>query len=180
MKRLPVLGLVLAVCVVVAGIAVAQLAQSDVAAHKSCKFCGMDRGMFDYSRMLVEYDDGSQMGACSIHCAAIDMATNIDKTPKSIMVGDFNTKQLIDAEKAFWVVGGNKPGVMSKRGKWAFEKKEDAEHFLKTNQGKLATFEEAMKLAYEDMYEDTKMIRDKRKMKKMKSMEHMEHMEHKM
>ena len=33
-------------------------------------------------------------------------------------------------------------------------------------------FDDAMKAAYEDMYSDTKMIRDKRKMMKMKKMEH--------
>lgn len=69
------------------------------------------------------------------------------------------------------MVGGNKPGVMSRRGKWAFENKSDAEAFIKTNQGKIASFEEAMKMAYEDMYEDTKMIREKRKQKRMKMME---------
>ena len=33
-------------------------------------------------------------------------------------------------------------------------------------------FDEALKSAYEDMYQDTKMIREKRKMKKMKMQEH--------
>jgi len=56
---------------------------------------------------------------------------------------------------------------MSKRAKWAFEKKDQAEKFVKENGGQLATFDEAMKAAYEDMYSDTKMIREKRKMKKM-------------
>jgi hypothetical protein len=43
---------------------------------------------------------------------------------------------------------------------------------MKDNGGKLATFDEAIKLAYEDMYLDTKMIRDKRKMMKKGGMEH--------
>ena len=81
--------------------------------------------------MLVVYDDGTEVGVCSLHCAAIDLAINIDKTPKTIYVGDFNTKKLIDAEQAFWVIGGNKPGVMTKRAKWAFEKKADAEAFIR-------------------------------------------------
>jgi nitrous oxide reductase accessory protein NosL len=98
----------------------------------------------------------------------VDLANNIDKTPKSIKVGDFDSKELIDAEKAYWVLGGEKPGVMSKRGKWAFAKKEDAEAFMKKNGGSAADFEAAMKAAYEDMYGDTKMIRDKRKMNRMK------------
>jgi nitrous oxide reductase accessory protein NosL len=83
------------------------------------------------------------------------------------MVGDYGTKKLIDAEKASWVIGGNKMGVMTKRAKWAFEKKEDAEKFVKENGGKISSFDDAMKATYEDMYADTKMIRERRKMKKM-------------
>jgi copper chaperone NosL len=143
------------------------MAAEDIHKHKACSYCGMDRGMFSHSRMLIEYDDGTSVGVCSIHCAAVDMAVRIDKTPKSIMVADYNSKELIDAGKAFWTIGGNKMGVMTKRAKWAFMNKADAQNFIKKNGGKLATFDEAMKAAYEDMYADTKMIRDKRKMKKM-------------
>ena len=170
MNRRRVVYLAVAVCLIFGGLLVAQT-KEDIDLHKDCKYCGMSRGMFDFSRMLIEYDDGTNAAFCSIHCAAVDLSTNIDKTPKAIKVGDFNSKQLIDAEKAFWVVGGAKPGVMSKRGKWAFEKKEDAESFMKTNQGSMATFEEAMKMAYEDMYDDTRSIRERRKMKRMKMME---------
>jgi copper chaperone NosL len=143
------------------------VAQQDVDKHGSCKYCGMDRKMFAHSRMLLVYDDGSELGTCSLHCVAVDMALNIDKSPKAIQVADYNTKNLIDAEKAVWVIGGEKPGVMSKRAKWAFEKKEDAEKFIKDNGGTPASFDDAVKLAYEDMYQDTKMIREKRKMKRM-------------
>jgi copper chaperone NosL len=101
----------------------------------------------------------------------VDLATNIDKAPKAIRISDYKTKKLINAEKAYWVVGGNKQGVMSRRGKWAFEKKTDADAFLKINMGKRASFEEAVKMAFQDMYDDTKMIRDRRKMKRMKMME---------
>jgi hypothetical protein len=133
----------------------------------------MDRQKFDSSRMMIEYEDGTSIGVCSLHCAAVGLATNIDKTPKAIMVADFGTKGLIDAEKAFWILGGSKPGVMSKRGKWAFEKKENAEAFIKSNGGTLASFDDVIKAAYNDMYEDTKMIREKRKMMKQgQTMEH--------
>jgi len=142
-------------------------AQEDIQKHASCKYCGMDRAKFAFSRMLVTYEDGSQLGTCSIHCLAVELALNIDKTPKTLDVGDYNTTALIDAEKAVWVIGGNKPGVMTKRAKWAFGKKSDAEAFVKAEGGKVATFEDAMKATYEDMYSDTKMIREKRKMKKM-------------
>ncbi len=167
MVRKSIIFLVVAVSLMLAGIAFSQN-RGDVPLHKECKYCGMDRGMFDFTRMLIEYDDGTTVAVCSIHCAAVDLANNIDKMPKSIMVGDFNSKDLIDAEKASWVIGGEKPGVMSKRGKWAFAKKEDAEAFSKKNGGSAADFETAMKAAYEDMYGDTRMIRDKRKMNRMK------------
>ena len=142
-------------------------AQEDIQKQPSCKYCGMDRAKFAHSRMLLEYDDGTAVGTCSIHCLAVDLALNIDKTPKSIQVGDYGTKNLIDAEKAFWVVGGSKMGVMTKRAKWAFEKKEDAQKFLAQYGGQSATFDQAMTAAYEDMYSDIKMIREKRKMRKM-------------
>ena len=144
---------------------------ADIKASASCKYCGMDREKFAHSRMLIEFDDGSTVGTCSLRCVAVDLANNIDKTPVSLKVGDYGTKKLIDAEKAFWVIGGSKPGVMSKNAKWAFATKESAEAFIKENGGKLANFDEAMKAAYMDMYNDTKMIRDKRKQKKMMKQE---------
>jgi copper chaperone NosL len=162
------------VAVLVFGVlAVTVFALDDIKQSPSCKHCGMDRQKFDFSRMLIEYEDGTSIGVCSLHCAAVELAMNIDKTPKAIKVADFTTKNLIDAEKSFWVLGGAKPGVMSKKGKWAFEKKDEAEAFIKTNGGALTSFDDAIKVAYNDMYEDTKMIREKRKMKKAQSMEHM-------
>ena len=164
MKKIYLLMTLVVLSVFLAGVV---LAQDDVKKHPSCKFCGMDREKFAHSRMFIQYDDGSTEGTCSVHCAAIDLVLNLDKTPRAIQVGDYNTKNLIDAEKALWVIGGSKMGVMTKRAKWAFEKKEDAEKFLKENGGKLASFDEALKAAYDDIYEDTKMIRERRKMRKM-------------
>jgi len=159
-------GLTLAIAILF--ISTFAFAQHDVDKHPSCKYCGMDRKMFAHSRMLLVYDDSSELGTCSLHCVAVDMALNIDKMPKTIQVADYNTKNLIDAEKAVWVIGGEKPGVMSKRAKWAFEKKADAEAFIQANKGALADFEAAIKASYEDMYADTQMIRERRKAKRMK------------
>ena len=147
----------------------------DVKKAASCPHCGMDRAKFAHSRMVVDYEEGSSVGTCSLHCTAIDLANSLDKAPKAIKVGDANTKKLLDAEKAFWVVGGSKPGVMTKRGKWAFETQEAALAFAKENGGTAATFEEAMKAAYEDMYADTKMIRERRKERRMKAGQEMKH-----
>jgi nitrous oxide reductase accessory protein NosL len=147
----------------------------DIQQAPSCKYCGMDREMFSHSRMLIEYEDGTATGTCSLHCAAIELSLTIEKTPKTLWVADYAAKKLIDAEKAFWVVGGGKPGVMTKRAKWAFEAKTDAETFIKDNGGSLVSFDEAIKTAYEDMYQDAKMIREKRKMKMNDAMEHHHH-----
>jgi nitrous oxide reductase accessory protein NosL len=146
-------------------------AGDDIADSPSCKYCGMDRQKFDASRMVVAWDDGSSVGTCSLHCAAVELALQIDKTPIAIKVADLGTKKLVDAESAAWVVGGQKQGVMTRRGKWAFADRAAAEAFAKENGGTLATFDEAMKAAYEDMYADTKMIREKRKAKRAQAAE---------
>jgi len=138
----------------------------DTHMYRSCKYCGMDREKFNTSRMLITYDDGTAVGVCSIHCAALEIATMLDKMPQSIMVADMISRRLINAEAAFWVIDSSKPGVMSTRGKWAFTKKDTAETYAGETKGKLATFDEAIKAAFEDMYADTKMIREKRKDKK--------------
>ena len=153
------------------GLLAVAVAADDIQTHPNCKYCGMDRQKFGHSRMYIEYDDGSVLAVCSIHCAAVDLALAIDKTPQVIRVADFNTKKLIEAENAIWVLGGNKMGVMTKRAKWAFETKEGAEKFIEQNGGTPAVFDEAMKASYEDMYADTQMIREKRKMMKMKKTE---------
>lgn len=138
-------------------------AQEDIPAHPACPLCGMDRAKFAHSRVLVVYDDGTTTGTCSIHCAAVDMAANIGKTPRKIMVGDFDTKTLIDAETAIWVIGGSRPGVMTTRAKWAFADEAAALKFISENGGEKATFDDVMKAAFEDMYNDIKMIREKKK-----------------
>ncbi|NTU47735.1 MAG: NosL family protein [Syntrophobacteraceae bacterium] len=148
------------------------MAAEDTQKHPSCKHCGMDREKFAHSRMLIRYDDGTEVGACSIHCVAIDLAGTIDKTPKEVLVADYGTKELIDAEKATWVLGGAKPGVMTARAKWAFLNKEDAERFIRENGGSLASYDQALKAAYEDMRSDSEMVREKRKMKKSQEHKH--------
>ncbi|HSH12620.1 MAG TPA: nitrous oxide reductase accessory protein NosL [Desulfurivibrionaceae bacterium] len=151
------------------GIAVAMDQMPDLTQHASCEYCGMKRQMFAHSRMLIEYSDGSGVGLCSLHCAAIDLANQLDKMPTAIKVGDFNTKELIDAEAAIWVLGGGVKGVMTGRAKWAFADKAAAEKFMAENGGEAVDFEAAVNAAYQDMYQDTRMIRMKRQeMKKMK------------
>ncbi len=146
------------------------LADGDLQKYPSCSYCGMDRTKFAHSRSYIIYDDDTSVGTCSLHCAAIDLSLKIDKIPRTITVGDYNTKKLIDAEKAFWVIGGSKMGVMTKRAKWAFAIQADARSFIKAFGGQAADYSQSIKTAFEDMYEDLVMIRNKRqKMKKKKA-----------
>jgi len=171
MKRLILCGLLVAIFMLT-GIAAYAETMPDIQAHHNCKYCNMDRQTFAHSRMLIEFTDGSSTGLCSIHCAALDLAQSFNKQVKAILVGDYNTKKLINAETAYWVIGGDKPGVMTKVAKWAFADKKDAEAFIKEHGGKIANFDEAMKATFQSMYEDTKMIWAKRaKMKQMKEMQ---------
>ncbi len=55
---------------------------------------------FARSRMVVECEDGSGVGTCSLRCTAVELAVGIDRVPRSIAVGDHDTRELIDAEKA--------------------------------------------------------------------------------
>jgi copper chaperone NosL len=133
----------------------------------TCKYCRMNTAQHPQTRVVIEYDDGTRHELCSIYCAAIDLAINLDKSPKSISVGDYYSKELIDAESAFWVIGGIKTGVMTKRGKWAFLEKKEAENFMSENGGQMAIFDQALQATYEEMYEDSKMIRSRKAIKRM-------------
>ncbi len=123
------------------------IAAGPVEAPPTCKQCRMDRTMFNYSRMLVTYMDGSTAGTCSLNCIITENNKVKGKKIKSIQVADFNSKELIDAKIATWVVGGSKRGVMTGVAKWAFIEKKDAEAFIKQYGGKLATYKEVYEMA---------------------------------
>ena len=136
--------------------------------YDSCVYCGMNLNTFSHSRMVVEYVDGGKVETCSLHCLALEFANAIDRTPQQILVGDYNTKNLIAAEQAVWVVGGDRPGVMTRNPKWAFSDRVSADEFVTHHGGQISSFKEAIEMAYVDMYEDTLRIRKMRKMKMMK------------
>lgn len=146
------------------------LAADKIEAPDSCKQCGMDRTIFAQSRMVVTYTDGSSTGTCSINCVVTDMKES-GKEVASFQVADYNTKKLIDAKTAAWVIGGSKKGVMTRVAKWAFAEKKNAESFIKANGGKLSSFDEALKAAEMDGAE---------RAKGMKPQEHKEHGKHNM
>jgi nitrous oxide reductase accessory protein NosL len=144
--RMFILALTLAVFF---GVAV-QAGQDDIVAHRDCVHCGMDRKAFGYSRMLIRYADDAEVGVCSLNCTVIELNANSGRRVKELLVADRDSRRLIRADEAFWVMGGEKPGVMTKRPKWAFATKEAAESFIRAHGGSLAGWTEALAAARED------------------------------
>ena len=145
-------------------------AESKVEAPDACVKCGMDRTKFGHSRMIVTYEDGTSVGTCSLNCVVTDMKAAKGKTVKSFQVADYNTRKLVDAKTAAWVIGGSKRGVMTPVAKWAFADKKDAAAFIKANGGAAATFDEALKAAEKEQADKGAK----------KQMEHKGHGDHKM
>jgi nitrous oxide reductase accessory protein NosL len=143
---------VIALCLLVFALlgAVGAFAHEDIEHHRSCDQCGMDRKAFAYSRMLILYEDGSQVGVCSLHCAVTELDQHKEKKVKSLLVADRDTRHLIDAEKAVWVLGGKKRGVMTDRAKWAFAATDAAQRFVDAQGGRIIGREEAVAAARED------------------------------
>ncbi len=136
--------------VMLVGTALAAAGNDDIAAHRDCAHCGMDRKVYGYSRMLVEYVDASQVGLCSLHCAVTEMNGQRDKQVKSLQVADRDSHRLIDADKAIWVIGGKKRGVMTQQPKWAFATEAAARAFVTANGGRVIAWPEALKAAQEE------------------------------
>jgi copper chaperone NosL len=132
------------------------LAQSDIDSHRDCANCGMDRKAYGFSRMLIQFEDGTEIGVCSLHCALMEIDAHQGRKVKVLLVADRNTRTLIDAEKAVWVLGGKKNGVMTKRAKWAFASKDAADKFIAAYGGKIASWDEALAAAREDLAKEAR------------------------
>lgn len=131
--------------------AVAVAAGSDVETHRECAYCGMDRKAYGYSRVLVQYQDGTEAGVCSLHCAVVELDANPGKAVKAIRVADRDTRELVDAEAATWVMGGGKRPVMAARAKWAFATPAGAEAFVRAHGGEIVPWSRALAAAREDV-----------------------------
>jgi len=134
-------------------VSAAAVARENIEAPKSCQLCRMDRTMFAHSRMLVMYADGVTVGVCSIHCAVEEMMANREKPVKKLLVADFKTKELAEADTVTWIVGGKKKGVMTALPKWAFTREEDAREFLNENGGKIMPVGQVINMASEEVIE---------------------------
>lgn len=147
----PKFGAICVLALILLGVAVAAvIAGNDIDEYRSCNYCGMDRKAFGYSRMMIIYENGSQVGVCSLHCAVTEMNEHKESKVKSLLVADRNSHAMIDAGTAFWVVGGSKRGVMTQNPKWAFATRDAAQEFVTSYGGKITSWEAALQAAHED------------------------------
>ena len=162
MRRFGAVTLLVSALVLFVGGTIAGAADKDIEKIPSCQYCGMDREKFASTRMLVEYANGTTIGTCSVHCAAVDLAQSFGKEIKTLKVADHRSGKLIDAEKAVWIVGAGIPGVMAATSRVAFADKAQAEAFRKDQGGETADFNAAITSTYCAMWPDTQAIRSRR------------------
>jgi len=126
-----------------------------------CPNCGMTLRMF-YKTNHAATVNGKVKQYCSMHCLAEDAVKGLN--PTNIKVVDNSTLKFIPVEKAFYVVGSNKPATMSKVSKYAFGTKEAAEAFAKANGGKVMSFDQAFAMAKKAYKKEAMMINKKQHM----------------
>lgn len=143
---------------------------NELARYPKCPYCGMDRKQYHHSRHLVHYQDDLVDATCSLHCAALSLALNLDRGPKAIYATDFGAKAdpkpLVNVDNATYLIGSKLPGVMTGQSKVAFADKAAAAAVQKEQGGELGDFDAALQAAYQSMASDTAMIRKKRADKK--------------
>ena len=131
-----------------------------------CPNCGMYLPKYYKTSHAVKFKDGTHRQFCSIHCLVDESEMGFLRDKKSkiaqILVSDVDTLAMIDAKKAFYVVGSKVRGTMTTNSKYAFGTKVGAERFIKENGGKLMSFDEAYSIALKDFTNDIKMIKEKK------------------
>lgn len=126
-----------------------------------CPVCGMSIKKFYKTSHTSTLENGTPRQYCSIRCLAKDKEEyGIDEN--KIKVIDVKHEKLIDAKKAFYVIGSKVKGTMSMTSKLAFEKELDAKEFIKQYGGKIASFTEAFKEAQNSLKEDDKNTKNKK------------------
>ncbi len=103
-----------------------------------CSVCGMTLHNF-YKTNFAANANGNEKQYCSIICLVEDEMVNNQKM-KNIRVIDNSTMKMIDASKASFVVGSNKPATMSSVSIYGFGTSEAAKDFAKNNGGDVKSF----------------------------------------
>ncbi|WP_295021550.1 nitrous oxide reductase accessory protein NosL [Sulfurimonas sp.] len=126
-----------------------------------CPVCGMKiEDFYKTSHTSVTHNHKNRQ-YCSMRCLVVDMKEQ-DIKIDDIKVVDASTQKLIDAKKAFYVVGSDVAGTMSKVSKLAFASREVAEDFNMEHGGKIVDFNTAINIAKESLTSDVEMLESKK------------------
>ena len=119
-----------------------------------CAVCGMNLVKFYKTNHVY---NGKQVA--SLHCL---YELTEGKIPSDAQVVDTKNLNLIDVNKAFYVVGSSVKGTMTRNSKYAFSTEADAKEFQAANGGEIMNFAKAYEIAGQDFEGDNKMIKAKR------------------
>lgn len=104
-----------------------------------CPICGMTLHNF-YKTNFASIANGKESQYCSLICLVEDEIIN-NKTMKNIRVVDNMTLKLIDAKKAIYIVGSDKPATMSTISIYGFGTLDGAKNFAKKYGGEIKDFD---------------------------------------
>jgi len=118
--------------------------------HRQCDNCLMDRNKWARTRYEFETSKG-KFYTCSIHCVAV-MSLKLKEEPRNVKVAEYmRPERMLEASKAFFVIGSVAPGTMSRISIIAFSSKEEAEAFTKRYGGKVVDFNTALSEAVKEI-----------------------------
>ena len=129
--------------------------------QKWCPLCSMNLKMFWKTTHWLTFSDGKRVGYCSIHCASKiyqERPTEIDQWE----VADYDTKTLINAHKAYFLMGSDLPGTMTPVSKLAFASQDVAKRYQREHGGTLGTLDDALERAIKGRGEDMALIKKKK------------------
>jgi len=127
-----------------------------------CPVCGMNLNMFYKTNHALTMEDGSVHQYCSLRCLAMDLK-NHPRQQHTARVVDVKTNRFIPAESAYYVVGSDIPGTMSRQSKLAFSSRWAAKSFSRKHHGQdILSFSEVLTLAGEQLQADNAMLMKKK------------------
>ncbi len=113
----------------------------------ACVICGMNLTKFYKTSHIATYGD-KEVQYCSIHC--LEDHLNSGAEVKNPQVVDVTSLKFIPVLEAYYVVGSDLKGTMSRVSKYAFSSLEDAKAFQKKHGGEIMDFRAALEKAKED------------------------------
>lgn len=126
-----------------------------------CPVCGMSIEAYYKTSHTSKINNSQDRQYCSIRCLALDMR-EYDIKSTDVKVVDVSTEKLIPAVSAFYVVGSDIKGTMSKVSKLAFSSKEAADDFSIENGGEIVDFKTVLMMAQESLSSDIEAMQSKK------------------